>query len=272
MANAGAGRELPNPPIFIIGYGALGHHLALRHRLIAPTGRRRVRVLDVQPLERLRAATKAHWGDGLLATRESAIGRRPGLGQLVTREEVFETVRSLSCDWLGRALGEGQRFVVEKGPIEYEIIDELFPDARYVHIIRDGRDVAVSVYEASRSWAPDMLAHACRSLAGSARLWQGEVARILELREEVGDRFYELRYEDLRADPLPQARRVFDFCGSNARTPNSTRSSPRRRSRQRSQPTAPASCAGERSTAWRSRFGLDPTPCASIAAPGRCWS
>ena len=206
-------RELPNPPIFIVGHARSGttwlFDILTSHPEVAGVFESWMftRSNGFVPLLR------AHWGDGLLATREAVIDRHPGLGQMITRDEAFDTVRSLSVDWLGRALGDGERYVVEKGPMEYDIVNELFPEARFVHIMRDGRDVAVSMHEASRSWAPEMLPHIGRSLTGSAGLWRDELTEIRRLGAAVGGRFFELRYEDLRADPESVSRRVFDFCG-----------------------------------------------------------
>ncbi len=205
--------KLPNPPIFIVGHARSGttwlFDIVTSHPEVAG-------VFESWMFTQSNGFVPllcAHWGDGLLATRQSVIGRHPGLGQLITREEAFETVRSVSTDWLSRALGDGQRFVVEKGPMDYEIVHELFPDARFIHIMRDGRDVAVSMREASRSWAPEMLPHIGSSFTGSARLWARELTFIGRLGAAAGDRFFELRYEDLRSDPLPHAREVFEFCG-----------------------------------------------------------
>ena len=213
VSEPNAGKRLPNPPIFIVGHARSGttwlFDIVSSHPEVAGV----FETWMFTQSNGFAPLLKAHWGDGMLATRESVIGRHPGLGQLITREEAFETVRSISLDWLGRALDDGQRFVLEKGPMDYDVVDELFPDARYIHIMRDGRDVAVSMHEASRSWAPEMLPHVGSSLTGSAALWEEELTRIRRFGARVPNRFFELRYEDLRADPLPLARRVFEFCG-----------------------------------------------------------
>ena len=208
-----SGSPLPNPPIFVIGHARSGttwlYDILTTHPEVAGVFESWMftRTNGFSPLLR------AHWGEGHLARKVDVIGRRPGLGQMITREEAFETVRRLSLDWLSRVLEPGHRFVVEKGPGEYDLMTELFPEARYVHILRDGRDVAVSMHAASRTWAPEMLPHIGRSLTGSARLWSDEVAALRDLAATVGDRFYEIRYEDLLSEPSRVARGVFEFCG-----------------------------------------------------------
>lgn len=204
---------LVDPPIFIVGHARCGttwlFDIVTSHPAVAGVFESWMFTYSngFSPLLR------AHFGDGLLATKEKIIGRRSGLSQMITRGEAFEAVRSLSLDWLGRSLGPGQRFVVEKGPMDYDLVHELFPDARYVHILRDGRDATVSVMAASRSWAPEIIPHIGNSVSAAARLWRDEVGAIRELAGWAGERFYEVRYEELRREPRPIARRVFDFLG-----------------------------------------------------------
>lgn len=213
MSGALEPSPLPNPPLFIIGHARSGttwlFDLLTAHPEVAGIFESWM-FTDSNGFSPL---LRAHWGEGLLAQKDSVIGRQPGLGQMIDREEAFETVRMLALDWMRRVLGPGQRFVVEKGPGDYDLMAELFPDARFIHILRDGRDVMVSMYEASRSWAPEMLPHVGKSLTGSAQLWRRELKKARELETAVGDRFFEVRYEALRADAHGVTRQVFDFCG-----------------------------------------------------------
>lgn len=204
---------LPNPPIFIVGHARSGttwlFDILTAHPQVAGVFESWMftRTNGFIPL------LKAHWKDGQLARKKEVIGRESGLGQLISREETFETVRQVALGWLSRKLEPGQQFLVEKGPGEYDVMDELFPDARFVHMLRDGRDVAVSMHHASRGWAPEMLPYVGRSITGSGRLWREEIVKIRELADSVGDRFIEVRYENLRANPLLEARKMFSFCG-----------------------------------------------------------
>src|SRR5207245_324777 len=76
-----------------------------------------------------------------------------------------------------------------------------------------GRDVAVSVRAASRSWAPDWRRRFGLAFATSIRSWRESVELTAALEERFGDRFLTLRYEDIKRDPLVSFRRLFDFCG-----------------------------------------------------------
>ena len=93
----------------------------------------------------------------------------------------------------------------EKTPANLErlrAIAHILPEAHFIHIIRDGRDVALSLRE---MWfAPG------RDLTTLARYWRD---RILQARREAERnlRYLEIRYEDLIANPERTLRDVCAF-------------------------------------------------------------
>lgn len=90
------------------------------------------------------------------------------------------------------------------------LLERLFPSARFVHLIRDGRDAAVSFLAmpegvATRTWAyPD-------SPAGFACQWRDEVEAARSLGRRAGDRYLEVRYEALVDDAEDELRRICEF-------------------------------------------------------------
>jgi len=76
--------------------------------------------------------------------RHGPVANSPG----ISRELIYESAR----EFLGKlfdayALNKGKQFVVLKTPDDVENLDfllELFPNSKYIHICRDGRDVACS--------------------------------------------------------------------------------------------------------------------------------
>src|SRR5436190_6536233 len=77
------------------------------------------------------------------------------------------------------------------------------PEAHFVHLIRDGRDVALSLQEVS--WGPD-------DVAESGRKWVAELQKARRrARRLLPGTYMEARYEDLVADPGSVLRRVSDF-------------------------------------------------------------
>ena len=138
-----------------------------------------------------------------------------------------------------------------------DLVDELFPDAVYVHLVRGGHDVVASFRD---RWG-------YRSALRAARTeWARYVrsARALE-RRLPSERFLEVRYERLVADPEPEARRLFAFLGEPWE-PRVLEFDPAEHSateRYRRFTAGRRSAAGETATIYRSRVGagqgsLDP--------------
>ena len=94
-----------------------------------------------------------------------------------------------------------------------DLLERLFPDARFVHLIRDGRDAALSFLSVPAGLMTEGWGHP-RDAAGFACQWATEVASARELGARVGgQRYRELRYEALVADPEGELRTVCSFAG-----------------------------------------------------------
>jgi hypothetical protein len=93
------------------------------------------------------------------------------------------------------------------------LLRRLFPGAQYVHLIRDGRDAAISFLTMPEGIAFKTWAHA-RSAAEFACLWRTEVTAARRHGRRVGDRRYlEVRYEDLVSGAEGVLRRICTFAG-----------------------------------------------------------
>jgi hypothetical protein len=89
-----------------------------------------------------------------------------------------------------------------------DLIDQIFPNAQFIHIIRDGRDVALSMVDqwGQREFHIDVYF--------AAKSWQRRLCQAFSSAQRLGsDRYYELRYERLAADPEPVLREICDFLG-----------------------------------------------------------
>jgi hypothetical protein len=83
------------------------------------------------------------------------------------------------------------------------VLAELFPEARFVHLIRDGRDVTLSYKQAG--WGP-------KDVAESAYYWKRFVERGRSTGRALGDgRYREVHYEELVADPERIVKELCDF-------------------------------------------------------------
>ncbi len=80
----------------------------------------------------------------------------------------------------------------------------LFPEVRFIHLVRDGRAVAASLLPLD--WGPNNIMHA-------AEFWMARCAAGLGAELELADRVLRVRYEDLVTDPEANLRRIADFAG-----------------------------------------------------------
>lgn len=89
-------------------------------------------------------------------------------------------------------------------------IDELFPAARFVHCIRDARDVVLSMRTST-----DLLLE--RSWHFGAVDWVSHLTTGRSLGEQLGpDRYMEVRYEQFMAEPAKVLTDIIAFTGGDA--------------------------------------------------------
>lgn len=156
-----------------------------------------------------------HWNEERNETAVRLAGRRSGISQLVDESEARDVLGTLARSWLARALKPSDRYLVEKSPNHlYAIleIESVFPGAQFVHVIRDGRDVAVST-QAARSWAPGVITRKATSVLNVARLWDRALRTSERAKQHLGPRLIEVSYERLHADPKTVVTELFDFAG-----------------------------------------------------------
>ncbi len=141
---------------------------------------------------------------------------RAGLPRLFSREEMVAEVRSLAIRWLERGSLPGAHFVIDKSPWQLndvQLIAEVLPEARFVLVVRDGRDVAASLAAARRSWAPHTSSGRDRSpVSEAARLWAAAIRAGGQAGIALGDSLIEVRYERLHADPSAEYARLLEHC------------------------------------------------------------
>ena len=91
------------------------------------------------------------------------------------------------------------------------LLERLFPEARYVHLIRDGRDAALSFLQMPDGVVTKTWAHPTTA-AGFACQWRTEVEAAQALGSRVGvGRYLEVRYEDLVESPELHLKGITDF-------------------------------------------------------------
>jgi len=130
------------------------------------------------------------------------------VGQVFARREaVIGGVRDLCDGVFGEFVQEGHTHAAERTPwhvYHLPLIAEVYPDARFVHIIRDGRDAARSIV--AQPWGPDNVKEA-------AEEWRSSVAAGLAAAAQLGDRLLEVRYEEALADSRSAISRIYAHHG-----------------------------------------------------------
>jgi hypothetical protein len=154
----------------------------------------------LSPIELHRLVTRSpNWQD-------VALGEREYLGAL-TSLHPYSVSDGLRAFYRLYARKFGKPRWGEKTPANLErlqAIAQIVPEAHFIHIIRDGRDVALSLR--AMWFAPG------RDMATLGRYWS---ERIRQARREAERnlRYLEIRYEDLIADPERTLRDVCAFIG-----------------------------------------------------------
>lgn len=118
--------------------------------------------------------------------------------------------RALRAFYTLYAEGQGKARWGDKTPdylLTMNRIAQTLPEARFVHLVRDGRDVALS----RRRWRERAGAEP-RPVEAWASQWRRWIAAGREQAAKV-EHYLELRYEDLVADTEPALRRVCEFVG-----------------------------------------------------------
>lgn len=155
-------------------------------------------------------------GVGALFTDAHWPSRPSGLGNLLERAEVVRHVRAMVIQMMSHALQPHHRYLVEKSPnhtYAVPLIQEIFPNALFIHALRDGRDVCVSVQAAAHSWSPNWKQTFGASISATAKTWKAETQIAETNAKQLQRQFLQIRYENLASNPFENYRRIFDFCG-----------------------------------------------------------
>ncbi len=155
-------------------------------------------------------------------------------------EEHLDNLARLAIDYFlkNELLKSGKKMVGDKSPLlspgTIEEIFRIYPEAKVIHIIRDGRDAAVSALHHARNFgrrnperrSVDSVPRPTRESGFSknqlrklAAEWSDRVGRTVEEGPRLlGDNYREVRYEALLEKPEVELRRLLEFLGAAADT------------------------------------------------------
>jgi hypothetical protein len=131
------------------------------------------------------------------------------------REHVFAAGRAFLETLFTPVLKQrNRRLIAFKTPADIRHLDflkELFPDAYFIHITRDGRDVSLSQMAKRGTFFSDLKEYRRLSFANVFRRWVEWERRVRDILHRGDVRLCHVRYENLIADPEGELRRITDF-------------------------------------------------------------
>lgn len=218
---------MKNGPIFIVGAPRSGttlfqYMLRSHPRISIPTGeshfflalyQKREQYGDLHQLDNVRRV----YADMYQQSSEFLKTDFPGIcfdiesmSRLALQANVTTIPETISLFYKKNAEGEGKKRWGEKTPwyvLHMHTIHEMFPNAQFIHLIRDGRDVALSLFRRSRDFG-------VYNIMCAAEHWSNYVARGQSLGKTLGPTAYlELHYEELLKAPEIAVRRICNFLG-----------------------------------------------------------
>jgi sulfotransferase family protein len=140
-------------------------------------------------------------------------GWTKGLPYLWSQNEFNEFINDFFSKVYGKLIEkkENTTHIVDKNPAysnQVNLIHHCLPDAKFIHIVRDGRDVAVSMISARKrmGFGPD-------NIFDASRFWKKSIINSQKAKNLGKDNYLEIKYEELLKNEFEYLKQIFFFCG-----------------------------------------------------------
>lgn len=102
--------------------------------------------------------------------------------------------------------------------LSLDYLDRVFPDARFVMTHRDPTDVLLSVVDVYADIVGGFTDHLDRRYLGELNVtqWSAGVARVMTFRNRAAERFYDIDFRAMQADPIGEVKRLYGWLGEPA--------------------------------------------------------
>lgn len=151
----------------------------------------------------------------VLPSEPTEDGERPSaeFRELLSEDEFYAVCRQAVSTIYGRIASNKPEadVVADKTPEnarQGEFILKVFPDAYFLHIVRDPRAVTSSVMAAARSWVNGFPPE----VWNAARMWRHDATKAREIGHRA-ENYLEVRYESLKANAPEELQRIFSWLG-----------------------------------------------------------
>ncbi len=143
----------------------------------------------------------------------------------LSKRQIQENFRKfIEASLIPYAIKKNKSILVEKTPLNifaFDVLVKLFPDAKFIHMIRDGRDVVCSHlevgnnYRINHRWINDK---SLKNVYASALAWDFTIKTGVKFcstqsKQGSNSRCLTLKYENLINNPHSEIKRVCDFIG-----------------------------------------------------------
>ncbi len=135
-----------------------------------------------------------------------------GISAYLNEEQFYFLLKQFASDVFDRVFQEKPQatYFLEKSPNNSEHIETIyrcFPKAKFIHLIRDGRDVVASILAAKKGWGK---AWHHQSVEDASNEWK-TLLQAAQKAKTLTDQYLEIRYENLLNDGIAQMKNVFEF-------------------------------------------------------------
>ena len=135
---------------------------------------------------------------------------------VASKPDSYSKLVSCVYEFYGKQIGKNFKRWGDKNNFyikHIETINKLFPSAYFIHIVRDGRDVACSYRSINRSKIVSKYApHLPDDIISIAEEWDFNLNQMIDSFNKISwHNVYEVRYEDLTTSPVDTLRNICNF-------------------------------------------------------------
>jgi len=167
----------------------------------------------------LKSAFDAH-GDLIIKKNNTIFNEIGGYPQATDDNILYALASCISMFLIEQAKTKPAKVIGEKSPDNvrhFAELSTLFPTAKFIQIVRDGRDCAVSAWfhnlRVSNDWAMANYGSLEKFAISYAEFWKRDLAAAQMFADEYPDRVCQVRYENLVASTHVVLKGIFAFLG-----------------------------------------------------------